>query len=60
MIAERFPNLPTEIHAQVFVEPPVVRLEDTLQPSPGGRVHRLIRPFLAPLYDYTSTRQKRR
>ena len=34
--------LPSEVHAEVVVEPPVVRLEVLLQPTPDRRVHLLI------------------
>src|SRR5215212_1806051 len=40
--------LPSEVHAEVVVEPPVVRLEVLLQPTPGSRVHLL---FVAALVD---------
>src|SRR5215212_1251361 len=40
--------LPPEVHAEVVVEPPVVRLEVLLQPKPGSRVHLL---FVATLVD---------
>src|SRR5215208_17173 len=39
-------RLPSEIHAEVLVKPPIVRLEVLFQPPPGGRVHLRI-PILA-------------
>src|SRR5215213_7003276 len=39
-------DLPAEIHAQVLIEPPVVRLEVLFQPPPGGRIYPRI-PILA-------------
>src|SRR5215216_3452751 len=35
-------RLPAEVHAEVLVEPPVMRLEVLLQPPPGGQIHLLL------------------
>ena len=35
-------ELPSEVYAEVFVEPPIVGLEEIFQPAPGRRIHALL------------------